>query len=76
MLFISNLRSNFLGPTGFGYEFATPEYTQVFEEYLIHDFIGTIGSIGGIVGMFVGFSNFISIFIKCLQSIFTSTIQW
>ena len=76
MLFISNLRSNFLGPTGFGYEFATPEYTQVFEEYLIHDFIGTIGSIGGIVGMFVGFSNFISIFIKCLQSIFKSTIQW
>ena len=31
---------------------------QVFEEYLVYDFIGMVGSVGGSLGLFVGFSIF------------------
>ena len=30
--------------------------TIVFEEYLIYDFVSIIGSIGGTLGLFIGFS--------------------
>ena len=31
---------------------------SVSKEYLIYDFIGMIGSVGGTIGMFIGFSFF------------------
>ena len=51
--------------------FQYPEVTRVYEEYLIYDFHGMLGSIGGTLGMFVGFSfsgifeSFINLFKKC-----------
>ena len=42
---------------------------QVYREYLIYDEIGMIGSIGGLLGLFLGFSflNVISYFIGKIQ---------
>ena len=40
----------------FGYAFTPPEMTIVYNEYLIFDTIGLIGSIGGTLGMCIGFS--------------------
>ena len=40
----------------FKYVFASPETVTVYEEYLIYDTIGMIGSIGGTLGMCIGFS--------------------
>ena len=37
------------------YKFITSKI-KVEEEYLIHDFVGMLGSIGGTLGLFVGFS--------------------
>ena len=42
--------------TLFGYKFSTPMMTTVNEEYLIFDMVGLIGSVGGTLGMCVGFS--------------------
>ena len=39
-----------------GYSFAPPRTVTIHEEYLIYDTIGLIGSIGGTLGMFIGFS--------------------
>ena len=36
--------------------FAPPEAIKVFEEFLIYDGIGMVGSVAGTLGMFVGFS--------------------
>ena len=36
--------------------FAHPATLKVFEEYLIYDIIGLVGSVGGTLGMFIGFS--------------------
>ena len=36
--------------------FAYPATLKVFEEYLIYDIIGMVGSVGGTLGMFIGFS--------------------
>ena len=38
------------------YKFALPLKAKVYEEYLIIDSIGLIGSVGGTLGMFIGFS--------------------
>ena len=38
------------------YQFAPPMMTTVQQEYLIFDTIGMIGSVGGTLGMFIGFS--------------------
>ena len=38
------------------YEFASPETVTVYEEYLIYDTVGMIGSVGGTLGMCIGFS--------------------
>ena len=42
----------------------------VFEEYLIFDIIGMIGSVGGTLGMCIGFSftNVITIFFKFIET--------
>ena len=38
------------------YQFAPPMMTNVQQEYLIFDLVGMIGSVGGTLGMFIGFS--------------------
>ena len=40
----------------FGYNFAQPAIITTHGEYLIYDAIGVIGSVGGTLGMFIGFS--------------------
>ena len=42
--------------TEFKYRFAKPQSVKVHEEYLIYDEIGLIGSVGGTLGIFIGFS--------------------
>ena len=42
--------------TQFMYSFSPPITTKVYEEYLIYDGLGLIGSVGGTLGMCVGFS--------------------
>ena len=42
----------------FGYFFSPPKSVTISEEYLIYDFVGMLGSIGGTLGMFIGFSFF------------------
>ena len=51
------------------YKFALPLKAKVFEEYFIIDSIGLIGSVGGTLGMFIGFcfSNLIISIIECIQ---------
>ena len=39
-----------------GYRFTTPMMTTVYQEYLIFDMVGLIGSVGGTLGMCIGFS--------------------
>ena len=50
------------------YKFITSKI-KVEEEYLIHDFVGMLGSIGGTLGLFVGFSflSGISYILKYVQ---------
>ena len=50
----------------FAYNFLPPKTVSVHEEYLIYDTIGFIGSLGGTLGMFIGFSinNTFSSFVK------------
>ena len=40
----------------FSYNFAPPKTVMVHEEYLIYDTIGFLGSIGGALGLCIGFS--------------------
>ena len=40
----------------FNLRFAPPVNATVFEEYLIYNFVGMIGTIGGTLGLFMGFS--------------------
>ena len=53
----------------FAYNFAPPKTIIVQEEYLIYDTIGFIGSVGGTLGMFIGFSfsNAIAIIIRNIE---------
>ena len=53
----------------FAYLFNLPEKVEVYEEYLIYDVIGMIGSIGGTLGMCIGFSftNMVTIIINFIQ---------
>ena len=50
------------------YQFAYPQVLTIYQEYLIYDGIGMIGSVGGSLGMFIGFSfsNAISSILNCL----------
>ena len=38
------------------YQFDYPQVLTIYQEYLIYDGIGMIGSVGGTLGMFIGFS--------------------
>ena len=51
------------------YQFAYPQVLTIYQEYLIYDGIGMIGSVGGTLGMFIGFSfsNAISSTLNFLQ---------
>ena len=51
------------------YQFDYPQVLTIYEEYLIYDGIGMIGSVGGTLGMFIGFSfsNAISSALNFLQ---------
>ena len=42
--------------TYFSYSIKAPATMVVNEEYLIYDFVGLVGSVGGTLGMFIGFS--------------------
>ena len=55
-----------------GYGFQYPGLAIVEEEYLVYNFIGMISSIGGSLGLFIGFSctQFISDMLSHLQTIF------
>ena len=51
------------------YKFALPLKAKVYEEYFIIDLIGLIGSVGGTLGLFIGFSvsNLIICIIEYIQ---------
>ena len=53
----------------FYYTIAAPGRMKVSEEYLIYDFIGVVASIGGTLGLFIGFSfsNVISFIVKVMK---------
>ena len=71
---IENLQKNTTSSyeTQFMYSFSPPITTIVNEEYLIYDVFGLIGSVGGTLGMCVGFS-----FVSIINSIvsFISSIK-
>ena len=56
--------------TLFSYEFLKNELTKTSEEYLIYDTVGLIGSVGGTLGLFTGFtfSNSISILLQTIKN--------
>ena len=47
-------------------QFARPFRMTSFEEYLLYDFGGMIGSIGGTLGLFIGFS-FYDVILKIIN---------
>ena len=47
------------------FDFFPPYKVIVSEEYLIYDFIGLVGSVGGTLGLFIGFSFYGIIFKFC-----------
>ena len=49
--------------------FAPPINVTVFEEYLIYDVFGLIGSVGGTLGIFIGFSC------TCILSLITDIFK-
>ena len=53
------------------YRFANPRSVKVHEEYLIYDRIGLIGSVGGTLGIFIGFSftGVVTCFINFLKKL-------
>ena len=61
----------------FAYEIDPPEEVTVFQEYVVYDTIGMIGSVGGTLGMFIGFSftGFISSIINGLSKFVKSKID-
>ena len=59
--------------TGIRYKFALPLKAKVYEEYFIIDSIQLIGSVGGTLGMFIGFS--FSNLIICIIEYFRSLME-
>ena len=51
------------------YDFGNPLYMGVFEEYVIMDKMSLVGSVGGTMGMFIGFSfsGVIGLIISCFM---------
>ena len=58
--------------------FQTPEVTTIYEAYLIYDFNGMLGSIGGTLGMFVGFSfsSIIELLINFIKNCKSENFIW
>ena len=48
--------------------YGRPYKMTVSREYLVYDFIGMVGSVGGTLGMFIGFS-FYEVISKCCESL-------
>ena len=61
----------------FAYEIDPQEEVTVFQEYVVYDAIGIVGSVGGTLGMFIGFSftGFISSLINGLSKLVKSLID-
>ena len=59
---------------GIQYKFAFPLRAKVYQEFLITDSIELVGSVGGTLGLFIGFSfsNIISFIIGCITAFLTS----
>ena len=59
-------------------KFQSPEVLTIYEEYLIYDFNGMLGSIGGTLGMFIGFSfsSIIELFINLLKKCKLENFNW
>ena len=72
MNFKSDGESNELGIL---YSFAFPLRIKVAEEFLITDTIELVGSVGGLLGLFIGFSfsNTITCIMGCIESFLTSS---
>ena len=49
-------KSGFENTTKIEYKFMPPQLKTVYKEYLIFDMVGMIGSVGGTLGMCIGFS--------------------
>ena len=64
-----NVEDKYMHRKRLTYQFAYPQVLTIYQEYLIYDGIGMIGSVGGTLGMFIGFSfsNAISSILKFLQ---------
>ena len=62
----------------FVYNFQDPKTVSVHEEYLIYDTIGFMGSLGGTLGMFIGFSinNTFSTFVRFIVFIKSKLFDW
>ena len=58
--------------SGVGWSYSISSITNVNEEYLVYDFASLVGSVGGTIGIFVGFSVFdlVVLIIDCIQSRF------
>ena len=61
----------------FQYKFVTPLFAEVYEEYIIYDFISMIGSVGGTLGLFVGFSfsNILMCLISYVKLLFNKVVK-
>ena len=57
----------------FVYTFAMPLKAKVYEEYLITDGFTLIGSVGGTLGLFIGFS--ISNVVYCIMDLLESIVE-
>ena len=55
------------------YKFSSPLKAKIYEEYLITDGFTLIGSVGGTLGLFIGFS--IDNFVYSIMEFFRSTLQ-
>ena len=53
--------------------YGRPYKMSVSREYLVYDFIGMVGSVGGTLGMFIGFS-FYEVINKCCESSYS--LKW
>ena len=51
------------------YDFGNPLITKVFEEYVIMDAMSLVGTVGGTMGMFIGFSfsGVVGLIISCFM---------
>ena len=57
----------------FEYKFLPPQLKTVYKEYLIFDMVGVIGSVGGTLGMCIGFS--FSGIISTISNLILNTIK-